>query len=158
MANGESVVLKEIKQLLKSIDPRYLGKNYSLEKMDSIARGSYDLNFLIEKEFLRNEVKNIEDFQLINTVRSIFMKNYIREIVNNNRDLEDKRIFVENIHTIKGKEFDNVVLDLSMTRIEDNFSKKRMKYVACSRAKKTLWLIKSKEDYTLEGEEDKDDE
>ena len=126
--------------------------------MDSIARGSYDLNFLIEKEFLRNEVKNIEDFQLINTVRSIFMKNYIREIVNNNRDLEDKRIFVENIHTIKGKEFDNVVLDLSMTRIEDNFSKKRMKYVACSRAKKTLWLIKSKEDYTLEGEEDKDDE
>lgn len=32
LANGESVVLKEIKQLLKSIDPRYLGKNYSLEK------------------------------------------------------------------------------------------------------------------------------
>ena len=157
LANGESVVLKEIKQLLKSIDPRYLGKNYSLEKMDSIARGSYDLNFLIEKEFLRNEVKNIEDFQLINTVRSIFMKNYIREIVNNNRDLEDKRIFVENIHTIKGKEFDNVVLDLTLTRTEDNFSKKRMKYVACSRAKKTLWLVKSKTNLTLEGEEDKYD-
>ena len=157
LANGESVVLKEIKQLLKSIDPRYLGKNYSLEKMDSIARGSYDLNFLIEKEFLRNEVKNIEDFQLINTVRSIFMKNYIREIVNNNRDLEDKRIFVENIHTIKGKEFDNVVLDLPLTRTEDNFSKKRMKYVACSRAKKTLWLVKSKTNLTLEGEEDKYD-
>ena len=157
LANGESVVLKEIKQLLKSIDPRYLGKNYSLEKMDSIARGSYDLNFLIEKEFLRNEVKNIEDFQLINTVRSIFMKNYIREIVNNNRDLEDKRIFVENIHTIKGKEFDNVVLDLTLTRTEDNFSKKRMKYGACSRAKKTLWLVKSKTNLTLEGEEDKYD-
>ena len=157
LANGESVVLKEIKQLLKSIDPRYLGKNYSLEKMDSVARGSYNLNFLIEEEFLHNEVKNIEDFQLINTVRSIFMKNYIREIVNNNRDLEDKRIFVENIHTIKGKEFDNVVLDLTLTRTEDNFSKKRMKYVACSRAKKTLWLVKSKTNLTLEGEEDKYD-
>jgi len=157
LASGESIVLKEIKQLLKSIDPRYLGKNYSLEKMDSIARGSYDLNFLIEEEFLHNEVRNIEDFQLINTVRSIFMKNYIREIVNNNRDLEDKRIFVENIHTIKGKEFDNVVLDLTLTRTEDNFSKKRMKYVACSRAKKTLWLVKSKTNLTLEGEEDKHD-
>lgn len=157
LANGESVVLKEIKQLLKSIDPRYLGKNYSLEKMDSVARGSYNLNFLIEEEFLHNEVKNIEDFQLINTVNSIFMKNYIREIVNNNRDLEDKRIFVENIHTIKGKEFDNVVLDLTLTRTEDNFSKKRMKYVACSRAKKTLWLVKSKTNLTLEGEEDKHD-
>jgi len=157
LASGESIVLKEIKQLLKSIDLRYLGKNYSLEKMDSIARGSYDLNFLIEEEFLHNEVRNIEDFQLINTVRSIFMKNYIREIVNNNRDLEDKRIFVENIHTIKGKEFDNVVLDLTLTRTEDNFSKKRMKYVACSRAKKTLWLVKSKTNLTLEGEEDKHD-
>jgi superfamily I DNA/RNA helicase len=157
LANGESVVLKEIKQLLKSIDPRYLGKNYSLEKMDSVARGSYNLNFLIEEEFLHNEVKNIEDFQLINTVNSIFMKNYIREIVNNNRDLEDKRIFVENIHTIKGKEFDNVVLDLTLTRTEDSFSKKRMKYVACSRAKKTLWLVKSKTNLTLEGEEDKHD-
>ena len=110
-----------------------------------------------EEEFLNNEVRNIEDFQLINTVRSIFMKNYIREIVNNNRDLEDKRIFVENIHTIKGKEFDNVVLDLTLTRTEDNFSKKRMKYVACSRAKKTLWLVKSKTNLTLEGEEDKHD-
>ena len=157
LANGESVVLKEIKQLLKSIDPRYLGKNYSLEKIDSVARGSYNLNFLIEEEFLHNEVKNIEDFQLINTVNSIFMKNYIREIVNNNRDLEDKRIFVENIHTIKGKEFDNVVLDLTLTRTEDLFSKKRMKYVACSRAKKTLWLVKSKTNLTLEGEEDKHD-
>ena len=157
LASGESIVLKEIKQLLKSIDLRYLGKNYSLEKMDSVARGSYNLNFLIEEEFLHNEVKNIEDFQLINTVNSIFMKNYIREIVNNNRDLEDKRIFVENIHTIKGKEFDNVVLDLTLTRTEDNFSKKRMKYVACSRAKKTLWLVKSKTNLTLEGEEDKHD-
>ncbi len=149
--------LKEIKQILKSVDPRYLGKNYSLEKMDSIARGSYTLDYLIEDGFLKPGVKDIDDFQLISITRSIFMKNYIREIVNNNRDLEDKRIFVENIHTIKGKEFDNVVLDLTLTRTEDNFSKKRMKYVACSRAKKTLWLVKSKTNLTLEGEEDKDD-
>ena len=155
---GESVALKEIKHILKSVHPKYLGESYSEEKMDSVPRGSYDINYLIDKKLIHEGVKEIEDFQLINNVENIFIKKYIRKIVNDNRDLEDKRIFVENIHTIKGKEFDNVVLDLSMTRIEDNFSKKRMKYVACSRAKKTLWLIKSKEDYTLEGEEDKDDE
>ena len=49
------------------------------------------------------------------------------------------------------------MLDLTLTRTEDNFSKKRMKYVACSRAKKTLWLVKSKTNLTLEGEEDKHD-
>jgi hypothetical protein len=32
-----------------------------------------------------------------------------------------------------------------------------MKYVACSRAKKTLWLVESKTKLTLKGEEDKDD-
>ena len=125
--------------------------------MDSVPRGSYDINYLIDKKLIHEGVKEIEDYQLINNIENIFIKKYIRKIVNDNRDLEDKRIFVENIHTIKGKEFDNVVLDLTLTRTEDNFSKKRMKYVACSRAKKTLWLVKSKTNLTLEGEEDKYD-
>ena len=103
-------------------------------------------------------VKDITDFQEIRKNKSSIEANYIRKIINNNRDLVEKdRIFLENIHTIKGKEFDNVVLDLTLTRTEDNFSKKRMKYVACSRAKKTLWLVKSKTNLTLEGEEDKHD-
>ena len=71
-------------------------------------------------------------------------KNYIRNIVKENRDLQDFRIFVANIHTIKGMEFDNVVLDLEITREEPKFTKKRLKFVAGSRARKTLWLIKSK--------------
>ena len=49
-----------------------------------------------------------------------------------------------NIHTIKGMEFDNVVLDLEIPREEPKFTKKRLKLVAGSRARKTLWLIKSK--------------
>ena len=39
-----------------------------------------------------------DDFQLINKINSIIEKNYIRKIVNNNRDLGDKRIFLENMH------------------------------------------------------------
>ena len=157
LANGESVALKEIKQVLKSVNPYYLGSNYSPEAADSIPRGSYTLDYLVDEGFLQSGVRDINDFQLISNTRNIFMKNYIKDIVDNGRDLDKKRIFVENIHTIKGKEFDNVVLDLTLTRTEDLFSKKRMKYVACSRAKKTLWLVKSKTKLTLEGEEDKDD-
>ena len=157
LANGESVALKEIKQVLKSVNPYYLGSNYNPEAADSIPRGSYTLDYLVDEGFLQSGVRDINDFQLISNTRNIFMKNYIKDIVDNGRDLDKKRIFVENIHTIKGKEFDNVVLDLTLTRTEDLFSKKRMKYVACSRAKKTLWLVKSKTELTLEGEEDKDD-
>ena len=71
-------------------------------------------------------------------------KRYIREIVATKRDLEKPRIFVANIHTIKGMEFDNVILDLKITREEPKFTKKRLKFVAGSRARKSLWLIKSK--------------
>ena len=83
------------------------------------------------------------------------MKNYIRQIVINNRDLEDKRReFLENIHTIKGKEFDNVVFDFKLTKEEDLFSKKRMKFVACSRAKKKT-LLKSTTNLTFAGKEER---
>ena len=66
-----------------------------------------------------------------------------------------KRVFLENIHTIKGKEFDNVVLDFKLTKPENIFSKKRMKFVACSRARKTLWLLKSSTKLTFAGKEDR---
>ena len=80
------------------------------------------------------------------------MKNFIRRVVEYDPfgDLEKTpRIFLENIHTIKGKEFDNTIVDLTILREEDDFTKKRIKYVACSRARKTLWLIKSKNGMTL---------
>ena len=92
---------------------------------------------------------DINDFQLINKINSVIESNYIRKIVNNNRDLEDKRIFLENIHTINGKEFDNVVLDMTLTNEEEDFVKRRMAFVACSRAKQTLWTIKSRTNLTL---------
>jgi len=84
--------------------------------------------------------------------KGIEMKNFIRNVVkyDPSGDLEKKpRIFLENIHTVKGEEFDNSIVDLTVLREEDDFTKRRIKYVACSRAKKTLWLIKSKNGMTL---------
>jgi superfamily I DNA/RNA helicase len=146
LSRGENVSLAKIKSMLKSVDPQYLASDKNIEDED---RGSYDKKWLVENKYLVSGVMNTDDFQLINKINSIIEKNYIRKIVNNNRDLGDKRIFLENIHTIKGKEFDNVVLDMTLTNEEEDFVKRRMAFVACSRAKKTLWTLKSRTNITL---------
>ena len=51
-------------------------------------------------------------------------------------------------------EFDNVVLDLMIPREEPKYTKKRLKFVAGSRARKTLWLLKSTTNLTFAGKED----
>ena len=108
------------------------------------------INWLIKEKYFVPGVKDIADFQDIRKNKSSREANYIRKIINNDRDLVKKdRIFLENIHTIKGKEFHNVVLDLTLTRDEEDFAKRRMKFVACSRASETLWTIKSRNGYTL---------
>ncbi len=149
---GEHKSLTKIKTMFKGIHPQYQLK--TIEQLEATESGSYDINWLVDKGFVVPGIKDINDFQMISKVPTIQMKNYIRQIVNNNRDLEDKRVFLENIHTIKGKEFDNVVFDFKLTRQENPFSKKRMKFVACSRARKTLWLLKSTTNLTFAGKED----
>ena len=146
LSRGENVSLAKIKSMLKSVAPQYLASDKNIEDED---RGSYDKKWLVENKYLVSGVMDTDDFQLINKINSIIEKNYIRKIVNNNRDLGDKRIFLENIHTIKGKEFDNVVLDMTLTNEEEDFVKRRMAFVACSRAKKTLWTLKSRTNITL---------
>ena len=122
-----------------------------------VEKGTYNIDWFIDNKYALPGIKNTNDFQILikdYPHKNIETKNYVREIVNKNRDLEDHRVFVENIHTIKGKEFDNVVFDFRLTRDEQMFTKKRLKFVACSRAKKTLWILKSKSALSFTGKED----
>ena len=137
------------REILKDTLPEYLGKNYSEDNLDKIDKGNYDIEELIKRQFLNPIVKKSDDFQTINKISTIEMKNFIRSVVEYDPSGEKPRIFLENIHTIKGKEFDNAVVDLTILREEDDFTKRRIKYVACSRAKKTLWIIKSRNGMTL---------
>ena len=147
-----------IKRILKNTLPEYVGKNYSEENLEKVDKGHHDIEWLIKHQFLNPIVKESDDFQNIKKINKISyistieMKNFIRRVVeyDPSGDLEKTpRIFLENIHTIKGKEFDNCIVDLTIQREEHDFTKKRIKYVACSRARKTLWLIKSKNGLTL---------
>ena len=141
-----------IKSILKNILPEYTGKNTQDGNLDEIEKGNFNIDWLIEHQFLDSTVKKSDDFQSISMTKGIEMKNFIRQVAKYDPagNLErHPRIFVENIHTVKGEEYDNSVVDLTTRREEENFTKRRIKHVACSRAKKTLWLIKSKNGMTL---------
>ena len=149
---NEKISRAAVQDILKNILPEYLGKNYSDEDSLDEIKGNYDIKWLIKHQFLNPIVKDSNDFQNINKIEGIETKNFIRSVVEYDPSgaLEKApRIFLENIHTIKGKEFDNVIVDLTVTREENDYTKRRIKYVACSRARKTLWLIKSKNGMTL---------
>ena len=149
---NEKLSAAATKGILKNTHPEYVGKYYSDENLDEIDKGNYDIEWLIKRQFLNPVVKKSDDFQAINKISTIETKNFIRNVVKYDPSdclRKNPRIFLENIHTIKGKEFDNTVVDLTIQREETDFTKRRLKYVACSRAKKTLWLIKSKNGMSL---------
>ena len=154
--SGKEVTIGQLKKFMKVMKDDYVLKTE--EDLDKqVEKGTYNIDWFIDNKYVLPGIKNTNDFQILikdYTHKNIETKNYVREIVNKNRDLEDHRVFVENIHTIKGKEFDNVVLDFRLTRDEQMFTKKRLKFVACSRAKKTLWILKSKSALSFTGKED----
>ena len=141
--NGDKISLAAVKKMLKQIDKEYLGPSYTEDNMDLLERGYQSMEFFIKNRYLQPVVVKVKNFQDITKPASFQMKNYIKTIVDNDRDLSEPRIAIGNIHTIKGLEFDNVVLDQRITRQEDQNTKRRLKFVACSRAKQSLFLIKS---------------
>ena len=154
--SGKEVTIPQLKKFMNVMKDDYVLK--TTEDLDKqVEKGTYNIDWFIDNKYVLPGIKNTNDFQILikdYPHKNIETKNYVREIVNKNRDLEDHRVFVENIHTIKGKEFDNVVFDFRLTRDEEMFTKKRLKFVACSRAKKTLWILKSKSALSFTGKED----
>ena len=154
--SGKEVTIGQLKKFIRAMKDDYVLKTE--EDLDKqVEKGTYNIDWFIDNKYVLPGIKNTNDFQILikdYPHKNIETKNYVREIVNKNRDLEDHRVFVENIHTIKGKEFDNVVFDFRLTRDEQMFTKKRLKFVACSRAKKTLWILKSKSALSFTGKED----
>ena len=154
--SGKEVTIPQLKKFMNVMKDDYVLK--TTEDLDKqVEKGTYNIDWFIDNKYVLPGIKNTNDFQILikdYPHKNIETKNYVREIVNKNRDLEDHRVFVENIHTIKGKEFDNVVFDFRLTRDEEMFTKKRLKFVACSRAKKTLWILKSKTALSFKGKED----
>ena len=115
----------------------------------------YSIYDLIKLNLLKETAVNEKDFRLVRVQsgkKEDYEKRliYIEKILRKGFDLEgDTRVKYANIHTVKGLTFDNVIVDLTLTRKEDYFTQLRLKYVAYSRGRYDCWTIASQSKYTL---------
>ena len=113
---------------------------------DEWIKQDYTVDQLIEKKYLKRDCKTHRDFDLIrkrvdkHDRRMTYIKSVLRKGFDFNKDI---RVKYGNIHTIKGLTFDNVIVDLTMTRKENYYVQLRLKYTAYSRAIYDYWTIPS---------------
>ena len=68
---------------------------------------------------------------------------YIKTIINKNNLNQKSTIELGNFHQVKGLTRDNVIVDRTLTRAEPYFEQLYLYYVACSRGKHDLWILKT---------------
>ena len=104
----------------------------------------YTIDYLITKGLLKKDCKQYTDFDLIripsNTTKEKLI--YIKKVLAKGFDF-DKKIQIKygNIHDVKGLTFDNVIVDLTLTRPEDWFTQLRLAYTAYSRGVFDYWTL-----------------
>ncbi len=78
---------------------------------------------------------------------------YYRDVISHKTDIHSCKIKINTIHSVKGDEADNVVVLLDITRQihinlqVNNDSEYRVLYVACTRAKKKLFIVEAETPY-----------
>ena len=100
-------------------------------------------------KYLKESAGRERDFALIRKKTDPNRIVYIRKVLNKGFSDGDVRVRYANIHTVKGLTFDNVIVDLTTTRLEKYFTQLRLKYVAYSRGKFDCWTVASQGKYTL---------
>ena len=113
-------------------------------KSHKLIQKEYTFDEFVKLGLVNEEAKQYKDFFAVKIKDDVARKQYIQKTMYHKLDLQKKiKIFYGNIHKIKGSEFDNSILDETITRDENEFTRRRLRYVACSRARKTLWLLKT---------------
>jgi len=119
---------------------------------DDWLKQDYTIDYLITKGLLKKDCKQYTDFDLIripsNTTKEKLI--YIKKVLAKGFDF-DKKIQIKygNIHDVKGLTFDNVIVDLTLTRPEDWFTQLRLAYTAYSRGIFDYWTLASQRKLTL---------
>ena len=142
---GKPMSLTQIKEFWQYLSSKVkiFGKG-DVKNFEEWIKQDYTIDQLIEKKFLRNDCKQHTDFDFIrkrvsdHDKRMVYIRNVLRKGVDFNKDI---RVKYGNIHTIKGLTFDNVIVDLTMTRKEDYYVQLRLKYTAYSRAIYDYWTL-----------------
>tara|TARA_R110002051_G_scaffold76454_2_gene139693 strand:- start:253 stop:1893 length:1641 start_codon:yes stop_codon:yes gene_type:complete len=138
--------------------------DYMGSKVIPNGKGKYDFKGWIEKEYtvdelinekvLKLDCKQYTDFDLIRVPSEITggaeKLHYIKRVINNGFNNEKpNQIFYGNIHQVKGLTFDNVIVDHTMTRLENFHTQLRLEYTAYSRGVFDYWELASTTKRTL---------
>jgi hypothetical protein len=149
---GKPMPLKQIKDFWDYMGSKVIVRGKGEATFEDWIKKDYLIDDLINKEYLKPNSINETDFSLIRTKTDPNRIIYIKKILQRGFDLEgDIRVKYANIHTVKGLTFDNVIVDLTATRLEKYFTQLRLKYVAYSRGRIDCWTIASQGKYILGG-------
>jgi len=147
---GALLPLKQIKDFWQYMGSKVIVHGKGEETFEEWVDKEYNIDYLITNKYLKQNAKEELDFALIRKKTDPDRILYIKKILEKGFNLEgDVRVRYANIHTVKGLTFDNVVVDLTSTRIENYFTQLRLKYVAYSRGKFDCWTVASQGKYTL---------
>ena len=146
---GKPIHLSMIENIFKKASSDLIArKNGDFEPRDlkshNLIKKEYTFEEFLKRGLVNEEAKQYNNFFAVKKSEDLERKKYIEKTMYHNLDLQKTiKVFYGNFHKIKGSEFDNSIVDETITRDENEFTKCRLRYVACSRAKKTLWLLKS---------------
>ena len=152
---GVPMSLKQIKDFWDYMGSKVIPRGKGKYDFEGWIKKDYSIYDLIKLNLLKETAVNEKDFRLVRVQsgkKEDYEKRliYIEKILRKGFDLEgDTRVKYANIHTVKGLTFDNVIVDLTLTRKEDYFTQLRLKYVAYSRGRYDCWTIASQSKYTL---------
>jgi len=146
---GTPMSLKQIKDFWQYMGSKVIVHGRGEETFDEWVDREYTMDYMIYHKYLKESAGKERDFALIRKKTDPDRLIYIRKILNKGYDDGEVRVKYANIHTVKGLTFDNVIVDLTATRLEDYFTQLRLKYVAYSRGKFDCWTIASQGKYTL---------
>ena len=154
-SEGVPMPLQQIKDFWEYMGSKVIPRGSGEYDFKDWVKKDYTIYDLIKLKLLKETSIDEEDFTRIRIQRGKkedYEKRilYIEKVLRKGFDLEGEvRVQYANIHTVKGLTFDNVIVDLTATRIEDYFTQLRLKYVAYSRGRYDCWTIKSQGTYTL---------
>lgn len=116
-----------------------------------IRKKDYTFQEFVNLGYLDESLKDKEDFyQLVKIPKEEERRKkhdqrmiYIKTIINKYNLNQKSTIELGNFHQVKGLTRDNVIVDLTLTRAEPYFEQLYLYYVACSRGKHDLWILKT---------------
>ena len=132
----EYLILQDLKQYV--YDAELLFYNWmKIESLQEFLKHKLQKNY----DLYINILNNYAQFYKHKTYRAIEDED---DFYNNKKYIFNKGVYLNTIHSAKGKEADNVYLINTQTCSKYNTDTDRLLYVAITRAKKNLYLIKTK--------------